>query len=86
MTANLVIQCVFYVAVLVALAKPLGEFMARVLAGERTFLTPVLGWAERLTYRAAGVDPAREMPWTVYAAAAYPVQGISRAGSTPATR
>ncbi len=70
MTANLVIQCVFYIAVLVALAKPLGEFMARVLAGERTFLTPVLGWAERLTYRVAGVDPAREMPWTAYAAAA----------------
>jgi K+-transporting ATPase ATPase A chain len=70
MAANLLLQCALYIAVLVALAKPLGEFMARVLAGERTFLTPVLGWAERLAYRLAGVDPAREMPWTGYAVAA----------------
>jgi K+-transporting ATPase ATPase A chain len=69
MTANLLIQCAAYVLVLLALAKPLGEFMARVLSGERTFLTPALGWAERLTYRAAGVDPAHEMPWTQYAIA-----------------
>ena len=31
MTANLVLQCAIYVVVLLALAKPLGEFMARVL-------------------------------------------------------
>jgi K+-transporting ATPase ATPase A chain len=56
--------------VLLALAKPLGEFFARVLTGERTFLSPALGWLERLTYRASGVDPAREMRWTEYAVAA----------------
>jgi K+-transporting ATPase ATPase A chain len=66
--ANLLLQCVLYVVVLLALAKPLGEFMARVLAGERTFLTPALGWLERLTYKASGVDPQREMRWTEYAA------------------
>jgi K+-transporting ATPase ATPase A chain len=70
MAANLLIQCAVYVAVLVALAKPLGEFMARVLAGERTFLTPALGWLERLAYRLSGVDPASEMRWTAYAVAA----------------
>ena len=68
MIANLLIQCVLYVVVLLALAKPLGEFMARALAGERTFLTPALGWLERLTYKASGVDPRREMRWTEYAA------------------
>ena len=67
MIANLVIQCVLYLVVLLALAKPLGEFFARVLTGERTFLTPALGWLERLTYKASGVDPAREMRWTEYA-------------------
>jgi K+-transporting ATPase ATPase A chain len=66
---NLLVQCGLYVVVLLALAKPLGEFMARVLAGERTFLTPALGWLERLTYKASGVDPQREMRWTEYAAA-----------------
>ena len=69
MIANLVIQCVLYVVVLIALAKPLGEFFAKVLAGERQFLSAPLGWLERLTYKASGVDPQREMRWTEYAAA-----------------
>ncbi len=67
--SNLVIQCVLYVVALLALAKPLGEFFAKVLAGERHFLTPALGWLERLTYKASGVDPAQEMKWTQYAIA-----------------
>ena len=69
MITNLCVQCALYLVVLLALAKPLGEFMARVLAGERTFLTPALGWLERLTYKASGVDAVREMRWTEYAAA-----------------
>jgi K+-transporting ATPase ATPase A chain len=67
---NILIQCGLYVVVLLLLAKPLGEFFAKVLTGERTFLTPALGWLERLTYKASGVDPAREMRWTQYALAA----------------
>jgi K+-transporting ATPase ATPase A chain len=67
MIGNLVIQCVLYVVVLIALAKPLGEFFARVLAGERHLLSLPLGWLERLTYKASGVDPRREMRWTEYA-------------------
>jgi potassium-transporting ATPase potassium-binding subunit len=70
MTANLLIQCGFYLAALLALAKPLGEFFARVLSGEPTFLRPILGWLERLTYRASGVDEKHEMRWTEYAVAA----------------
>ena len=38
MTSNILIQCAFYLVALLALAKPLGEFFARVLAGEPTFL------------------------------------------------
>jgi K+-transporting ATPase ATPase A chain len=67
--ANILIQCGLYLVVLLALAKPLGEFFARVFTGERTFLTPALGWLERLTYKASGVDPQREMRWTEYAVA-----------------
>jgi K+-transporting ATPase ATPase A chain len=66
---NILVQCGLYLAVLLALAKPLGEFMARVLQGERQFLTPVLGWLERLTYSASGVDSRQEMKWTQYAMA-----------------
>jgi K+-transporting ATPase ATPase A chain len=67
--ANILIQCGLYLVVLLLAAKPLGEFFARVLQGERHFLTPALGWLERLTYKASGVDPAREMRWTEYAVA-----------------
>ncbi len=69
MIANILIQLGLYLVVLLLLAKPLGEFMARVLTGERHFLTPALGWLERLTYKASGVDPAQEMKWTQYAVA-----------------
>jgi K+-transporting ATPase ATPase A chain len=60
------LQIVLYLLVLVALAKPLGTFIARVYAGERTGLTPVLGPIERLVYRVAGVDPAHEHDWKKY--------------------
>jgi potassium-transporting ATPase potassium-binding subunit len=60
-------QIVLYVGVLVALAKPLGGFMAKVYQGERTFLSPLFGPVERGIYRLAGVDPAAESHWKRYA-------------------
>jgi K+-transporting ATPase ATPase A chain len=45
----------------------LGGYMARVLAGERTLLTPALRPVERLTYRVLGVDESAEQRWTTYA-------------------
>jgi K+-transporting ATPase ATPase A chain len=63
------LQLILYLVVLLALAKPLGTFMARVYQGERTFLDPVLGPVERLLYRAAGVRAEQEMDWKVYALA-----------------
>ncbi len=36
---------------IVLLVKPLGGYMTRVFAGERTFLSPVLGPVERGIYR-----------------------------------
>jgi K+-transporting ATPase ATPase A chain len=47
-------------------ARPLGLFMARLFQGERTFLTPVLGPAERRVYDLAGVTPQREQTWLGY--------------------
>ena len=63
------IQLGLYLVLLLLVARPLGVFMARVLDGERTWLTPVLGPIERLCYRVARVDPRREMAWKRYAAA-----------------
>jgi potassium-transporting ATPase potassium-binding subunit len=62
-------QLIFYLVVLLALAKPLGSFMARVYEGERTFLDPVLRPIERLIYRSAGVKADEEMGWKTYAVA-----------------
>ena len=36
------LQLIIYMVVLIALAKPLGSFMAGVYQGERTFLDPIL--------------------------------------------
>ena len=63
------IQIALYVAVLLGLAWPLGAWMARVYAGEATFLSRLLGPVERGLYRLAGVDPEAEMGWWTYAAA-----------------
>lgn len=62
-------QLIFYLAALLALAKPLGAFMARVYQGEKTFLDPVLRPLERLIYRASGVKAEEEMGWKTYAVA-----------------
>ncbi|HEX7557680.1 MAG TPA: potassium-transporting ATPase subunit KdpA, partial [Usitatibacter sp.] len=69
MSANGYLQLAFYIVVLLALAKPLGTYMARVYQGEPAFLNRVGAPFERLLYRASGVDPAREMRWTEYAIA-----------------
>ena len=69
MTGNGIFQLVFYVVVLLALARPLGGYMARVYEGRRVALDRVLGGLERLIYRAGGVWPNAEMGWKSYALA-----------------
>ena len=51
MTINGWIQIALFCAVVIALTKPLGGYMTRVFAGERTLLRPVLGPLERGIYR-----------------------------------
>src|SRR5215813_2231714 len=68
MTANGMFQLVFYVVVLLALAKPLGAYMARVYEGRVGLHRTALGWLERLIYRLAGIDATQEMTWKTYAA------------------
>jgi K+-transporting ATPase ATPase A chain len=69
MTANGIVQLVLYVVVLIALAKPLGSYMARVYQNQPFGLDRALGWLERLIYRLAGVRPTEEMGWKTYALA-----------------
>jgi len=62
-------QLIFYIVVLLALAKPLGSFMARVYQGEHTFLDRILSPIERFIYRIAGIKPDENMNWKTYAIA-----------------
>ena len=63
------VQIGIYLAALVILAKPLGNFMARVYQHERTFLDPILGPVERVIYRLAKINPEEEMDWKANAVA-----------------
>jgi K+-transporting ATPase ATPase A chain len=67
MTTNGIVQLVLYLVILLALAKPLGAYMARVYEGRPFGLDRALGWLERLVYRLCGVKPDEEMSWKVYA-------------------
>jgi len=67
MTAQGLLQIAVYLGILVALAKPLGGFMAAVYEGRRTFLSPLLRPLERGIYRVAGVSEEQETGWKRYA-------------------
>ncbi|MGA7077228.1 MAG: potassium-transporting ATPase subunit KdpA [Terriglobales bacterium] len=67
MTTNGWIQIFVFLALILAITKPLGVFMAKVFSRERTFLDPVFRPIERVLYRVTGVDEEHEMRWTEYA-------------------
>ncbi len=67
MTAFGMLQMALYLAVLLALVKPLGSYMARVYERRPCGLDRVLGPVERSVYRLAGVGGVEEMAWTTYA-------------------
>jgi K+-transporting ATPase ATPase A chain len=77
MTANGWFQIFFFVLVIFLITKPLGVFMTRVFAREKTFFDPVLRPIERLIYAVCGVDENREMRWTEYAIAMLLFSGVS---------
>jgi len=61
------LQIIFYLVVLLGLAKPLGSYMAKVYQGERIFLDRVLSPVERLIYRISGINAEEDMNWKTYA-------------------
>ncbi|MGA6984908.1 MAG: potassium-transporting ATPase subunit KdpA [Terriglobales bacterium] len=77
MTTNGWIQIGVFLALILAITKPLGVFMAKVFSGERTFLDPIARPIERLLYRVTGVDQEYEMRWTEYAATMLLFSGAS---------
>ncbi len=67
MTYNGVIQILIFIAFVAALTKPMGAYMAKVFAGERTFLHRILRPLESFIYKLCGVDETSEQHWTRYA-------------------
>ena len=78
MTANGILQIALFFLVLLALTKPLGSYMAKVFAGERTFLHRVLRPLEVGLYKLCGIEEEGEQHWTRYAGAmlAFSLVGI----------
>ena len=64
-----VLQIALFCAILVALTKPMGAYLARVFSGERTLLSPIVKPIERGFYKLMGVREDDEQPWTAYALA-----------------
>ena len=67
MTANGILQIALYFIALIALAVPLGRYMARVYAGETVFLSRLAGPLEKWIYRCCRIDREQEMTWKSYA-------------------
>jgi len=60
------IEILITISVAVALAWPLGGYVAKVWQGQRTFLDLVLRQLERMIYAACGVRPDRSQGWVGY--------------------
>ena len=61
------VQITLLLAVLTAAAMALGEYMANVFSGGKTFLSPLLEPVEKGLYKLFGVNSGEEMGWKTYA-------------------
>ena len=61
-----VLQYVLYLAILVALAVPLGNYIGKVMNGEKVFLSRVLVPCENGIYKILRIDKSEEMGWKKY--------------------
>ncbi|OQP86637.1 potassium-transporting ATPase subunit KdpA [Rhizobium rhizosphaerae] len=67
MTLNGWLQILIFCGIVLALVRPLGGYMTRVFAGERTLLSPLLSPVERGLLALAGPAAREEQHWTAYA-------------------
>jgi K+-transporting ATPase ATPase A chain len=69
MTANDFFQLGLFLAVMLALVKPMGHYMAMVFSDEPNRVTRFGARAERLLYRLSGIRAEEDMSWKRYAIA-----------------
>jgi K+-transporting ATPase ATPase A chain len=77
MSANGWFQFALFSLILLAVTRPVGLYLTRVLEGQRTWLDPVFRPVERLLYRLTGVNADHEMNWKEYAFAMLGFSAVS---------
>ena len=71
-----VIQYILYLAVLVALAIPLGAYIKKVMNGEKTFLSKILTPCENAVYKVLRVNKEEQMNWKKYTVSVLAFSGV----------
>src|SRR5580700_4909501 len=67
MSISGILLILVFIAVVAALTAPMGAYMAKVFAGERTWAHRVLRPLETAIYKLCGIDESAEQHWTCYA-------------------
>lgn len=70
------LQLLFYFGLLMALIPILGNYMAKVLSYQTTWLSPVIGPLEKGIYRLTGIDPQASMSWKTYSGSLLLFNGL----------
>lgn len=71
-----IIQYIFYLAVLILMAIPLGKYISKVMNGEQVFLTKILAPCEKGIYKMFHIDANEDMSWKKYLASVVAFSGI----------
>lgn len=70
------LQYILYLAILVALAIPLGAYIGKVMNGEKTFLSKICLPCENAVYKIMKIKPDEQMTWKKYAVCVLLFSGI----------
>lgn len=71
-----VIQYILYLAILIALAIPLGAYIKKVMDGEKTFLSRILTPCENAVYKVMRIQKDEQMNWKKYLLSVLLFSGI----------
>jgi potassium-transporting ATPase potassium-binding subunit len=63
------LQIALFCAIVILITRPIGGYMARVFAGERSLLSPILRPLELVIYRCGGIDESEEQSSRQYSVA-----------------
>lgn len=70
------IQIALYLIILILLAIPLGNYIGKVMTGEKVFLSKLIAPIEKVIYKLLKVDVSEEMNWKKYAISVFIFSGI----------